>query len=239
MIKEALKYLLELKRPETIQVDGRDYSTIDIKPIKEAQCAPLNVYNLESLINYLKANPDKLNSQKILNIVNPTKVVVESALFGKFKQRETYIEADYSNLVPEIYFGRFLDMEEFMIMLKSKFFETEKLNNIISIVGNVQNEAVTHYNDDGFSQEVVVRTGVVRVGNVPVPPRVKLIPYRTFIEVPQPASEFILRARKCSYGVEFALFEADGGVWKKDAIKYISTYLKDHLKEVENITILS
>ena len=239
MIKAAIECLLNLKRPETIKVDDRDYSIIDIKPIHEAECTSLNVYNLDSLVEYLKANPDRLENEKILNIENPVRVVVESSLFGKFKQRERYIEADYSRLVPEIYFGRFLDMEEFMIMLKSKFIETDELNKIISIVGNVQNEAVTKYNDDGFSQEVTVKTGVVRVGQTLLPPRIKLKPFRTFIEIEQPESEFILRARKNPYGVEFALFEADGGAWKKVAINNISTYLKTKLEEVKDITILS
>ena len=239
MIKEALEFLVNLKKPETIQVNNRDYATTNICPIKEAECSEITVYNLDGLIEYLKSNPDSLSNKKILNIENPTKVVVESALFGNFKQREKHIEADYSRLVPEIYFGRFLDMEDFMIMLKSKFIETKDLSDIIAIVGNVQNEAVTNYNDDGFSQEVVVRTGVVRVGQTLLPPRIKLRPFRTFIEVEQPESEFILRARKTSSGVEFALFEADGGAWKRDAIKSISEYLKENLSEIEDITILS
>lgn len=239
MIKQALEYLVNLKKPETIQVDERDYSTIDIKPIKEAECEALNVYNLGALITYLRDNPDKLCDTKIVNIEGPTRVVVESPVFGKFKQREQHIKADYSKLIPDIYFGMFLDMEDFMIMLKSKFIETEELKNIISIVGNVQNEAVTHYNDDGFTQQVVVRTGVVRVGETVLPSRILLKPYRTFIEVDQPESEFILRARKTSSGVEFALFEADGGAWKRKAIQNISEYLGEALSDIQNISILS
>ena len=238
MIKQALEYLVNLKKPETIKVDERDYSTIDIEPVKEAECEALKVYNLNALITYLRENPDKLNNTKIVNIESPTRVVVESALFGKFKQREKHIKADYSELTPDIYFGKYMDMEDFMIMLKSKFIESEELQNVISIVGNVRNEAVTNYNDDGFSQQVVVKTGVVRVGQTLLPPRIKLKPFRTFIEVDQPESEFILRARKTSLGVEFALFEADGGAWKKEAILNISEYLQDALTDIENISIL-
>ena len=54
MIKEAIEYLLKLKRPETIKVNGKDYSTIDINPIKEAECNAITVYNLNSIIKYLK-----------------------------------------------------------------------------------------------------------------------------------------------------------------------------------------
>lgn len=65
------------------------------------------------------------------------------------------------------------------------------------------------------------------------------MPFRTFIEIEQPESEFLLRAKKGYEGIEFALFEADGGAWKKEAIDNIAAYLKENLKEIEHITILN
>lgn len=240
MIKEAIDYLLKLKRPETIQVDERQYSIIDITPVYEAECSPIKVYNLDSLIKYLKDNPDKeISNTKIINVVNPLEVVVESSLFGKFKQREKYIIANYSNLIPDINFGRYLSIEEFIIMLKSKFIMTEDLEKVIKVVGNITDENVTNYNDDGVTQKVTMKTGIARVGEVALPPKIKLKPYRTFIEVEQPESEFLLRAKKGYEGIEFALFEADGGAWKKEAINNIADYLLEQLKSMENITILN
>lgn len=124
-------------------------------------------------------------------------------------------------------------------MLKSKFRMTEDLESIIKLVGNIQDENVTNYNDDGITQKVTTKTGIARVGEVPLPPKVSLVPYRTFIEVGQPKSEFLLRAKKGYDGIEFALFEADGGAWKKEAISNIACYLSDKLKDIENITILN
>lgn len=240
MIKEAIDYLLKLKRPETIQVEERQYSTIGITPIYEAECNPIKVYNLDSLIKYLKDNPDKeISDTKIINVVNPLEVTVESSLFGKFKQREKYIVANYSNLIPDISFGRYLDIEEFIIMLKSKFIITEDLEKVIKVVGNITDENVTNYNDDGITQKVTTKTGIARVGEVALPPKIKLKPYRTFIEVDQPESEFLLRAKKGYEGIEFALYEADGGAWKKEAINNISDYLSNQLESMENITILN
>lgn len=240
MLKEFVEKLLELKRPETIQVDERQYSTIDIKPVYEAECSPIKVYNLDSLIKYLKDNPDKnADNTKIINVTNPLEVVVLSSLFGKFKQREKYIVADYSELLPSINFGRYCNIEEFIIMLKSKFIMTEDLEKIIKVVGNITNENVTNYNDDGVTQKVTTKTGIARVGEVALPPKIKLKPYRTFIEIEQPESEFLLRAKKGYEGIEFALFEADGGAWKKEAVKNITYYLKSELEDIENITILN
>lgn len=54
--------------------------------------------------------------------------------------------------------------------------------------------------------------------------------------VAQPSSQFVLRINK---GAELALFEADGGKWKLEAIKNIADYLKTGLKGQDNITILA
>jgi len=55
---------------------------------------------------------------------------------------------------------------------------------------------------------------------------VKLKPYRTFNEVEQPESEFLLRL---SDGAQVALYEADGGAWKLTARRNIADYLRKQL----------
>lgn len=241
MIKEAIEYLLELKRPELVETEDRIYSTKELIPMKEAECKAIRVYSLQSFVNYILKNPDQnIEKIKIINVENPLKVVASSAVFGKFKQRENYIVADYSELIPQINFGRYMSIEEFIIMLKSKFIMTEDLENIIKVVGNITDENVTNYNDDGITQKVTTKTGIARVGDVALPPKIKLVPFRTFVEIPQPESEFLLRAKKGYEGIEFAIFEADGGAWKQKAIKNISDYLHSCLDEtVEDITILN
>ena len=63
-----------------------------------------------------------------------------------------------------------------------------------------------------------------------------LTPYRIFNEVEQPSSQFIFRINSMA---NLALFEADGGKWKLDAINNIAAYLKTELAGKENITILA
>lgn len=240
MLKEFVEKLLELKRPETIEVNNRDYSTINIEPILEPDFEKLYVFNLESLVAYIKDDPDILkNKHKIINIVSPTKVLLQSSIYGDFKQRDTYMAVDCKELLPDIYFERFMGIEQFIITLKSKFVMTEELEKIVKIVGNISDETVTNYNDDGITQQVTARTGIARVGEVALPPKIELKPYRTFVEIEQPSSEFLLRANKRSGEIEFALFEADGGAWKNESICFIAEYLKDRLEGVSNLTILN
>ena len=82
-----------------------------------------------------------------------------------------------------------------------------------------------------MSQSVTVKKGVSLLENETVKPRINLSPFRTFREVPQPESEFILRLDNDG---RVGLFEADGGVWKIEAKINIAEYFENQLeKEIE------
>ena len=54
--------------------------------------------------------------------------------------------------------------------------------------------------------------------DVLVPNPVKLQPFRTFHEISQPEIAFVFRMKNSQSGVSCALFEADGGAWKFNAV---------------------
>ena len=63
-----------------------------------------------------------------------------------------------------------------------------------------------------------------------VPSPCVLRPYRTFVEVMQPASSFIFRLEQGrEQTVNAAIIEADGGAWKLDAVSNIIVYLAKEL----------
>lgn len=62
-----------------------------------------------------------------------------------------------------------------------------------------------------------------------VRPRIKLQPFRTFLEVAQPESEFLLRVDS-EKGIAF--FEADGGIWRLEAKRNIAEYFERGLKDL-------
>jgi hypothetical protein len=64
-----------------------------------------------------------------------------------------------------------------------------------------------------------MRAGVHLKDQEKIQPRVKLAPYRTFPEVKQALSQFVLRARNQGETIELALFEADGGRWRPMRLK--------------------
>lgn len=64
---------------------------------------------------------------------------------------------------------------------------------------------------------------------VEIKPRVLLKPFRTFIEVDQPESTFLLRIN--SEG-NIGFYEADGGVWKLEATRNVAGYFEENLKDL-------
>jgi len=236
--KEALEYLVNLGINENpiVQAEGKPYSVKQLVPVKEIGPAALEFNFLDSLITYIQKGIDFEDADLIIEIKNPTEIALHTQIIGNFNERLTPVIC--SALVSAFPWGKFTSPEEFIIMAQSRFVETEDLAKIRAIVGNVKTEEVLGFSDDGVSQQVTAKSGIARVENVVLPPRVKLAPYRTFIEVEQPESEFVFRAKKSDSLPYFALFEADGGAWRIEAMKRIKAYLEANLQGIDNVVVL-
>ncbi len=121
-----------------------------------------------------------------------------------------------------------------MIAAQALITPTEARDGLLKFVGNLTTALVQNSVDDGTSQTVTIEQGV-RKSEVELPNPVTLAPRRTFPEVDQPDSPFILRVRQTREGQmpELALYEADGGLWKLAAIQNI----KDHLAAALEVKI--
>ena len=95
------------------------------------------------------------------------------------------------------------------------------------------------YGDDGVTQKATVKKGINGKEDAVVPNPVNLRPYRTFTEVEQPESEFVFRMKQSDHDVCCALFEADGGAWKREAMKKVKEYLEFELNGAERFTVIS
>ena len=91
------------------------------------------------------------------------------------------------------------------------------------------NENSVSTNDNGVTQTVEARQGVALNALIEIKPRVMLRPFRTFLEVEQPESEFLLRVDP-DEGIGF--FEADGGIWKLEAKKNIADYFLKNMGDL-------
>ncbi len=230
MIKEALEYLVELGTARIETIGTQKFSTQPMHLIKSPTAKPILLNSLSGLLNYLTSDFDVDANQPLLaHIASPSEVNVYSNCTPDL-DRSVFVQA--KALIPSFNFGQYYNIEEFNIALQSRFVASETRSIILKIVGNIRDENVTTFGDDGVSQQVTAKVGIATVGNVRVPNPVFLKPYRTFVEIEQPESAFVLRLRSSSKDApECALFEADGGAWKNEAIDTIRHYLVQALGE--------
>lgn len=247
MIKEALKYIVGLGEANIIDVtlpDG-DMETYSDKPLNRLEKhidmadEAIHMNTLTSLVDYIKGDIDSFPGKMIIQVESPERVRLFSQL-NEQRNREKLVVVDAR--VPEFGFNEFMSQEKFIIALQSKFIDDPESDRelILKFAGTVEDGTITEYGDDGVTQKATVKTGIASKGDAIVPNPVSLRPYRTFLEVEQPKSEFIFRMEQNKYGgVNCAIFEADGGAWKIEATRKIKEYLQFELSEFENITVIS
>lgn len=245
MIEKALKYLVGLGEAhvQDIKLPDGTVQTYSDKPLtrltKHIPMADnISMSTLTSLVDYIRAHIDEMSEKMIIHVVSPEEVRLFSQL-NENRDRE-YLVAVKAQ-VPEFRYEKFIEHEEFCINVQAKFLndpETDKAL-LLQFAGTVENGTLAEYGDDGVTQKVTVRSGIASKKDDLVPNPVKLRPYRTFIEVEQPVSEFIFRMKELQT-ICCALFEADGGAWKNTAMKNIKDYLEFELADFKDqFTVIS
>lgn len=223
------------------EIDGQKYRWnsnnniwVPIEPVKfipQDDVVPDSYifFTLDGLIDYIQENVEGLiptdpEHRLILHVVNHTSVRLMSHPSEHHKERHVIARCEAH--VPEITFGRYMDTEQFNTQLLSKFVETDSRETLFKVIAAMTKEQSCNTTDDGVSQVITVKQGVSMAANVTFKNPVPLKPIRTFVEVQQPESNFTLRVDE---DANCALYEADGGAWKNEAVKNIGEYLKNNL----------
>lgn len=228
-------------RTGQIEINGRTYCTKDLRRYDAADKAePIKATTLTSLVDYIKESREELRDRMIIQVVSATKVLLYSGLLAE-RDRETLFEVNA--LLPQFEYGREYDQESFLVAMQSCFQKTDDREAVTIMASNIVNTQQGTFSDDGVSQQAIIKTGVTTKDAAFVPNPVNLIPYRTFLEVPQPASDFVFRISEGRGGAPaFKLVAADGGLWKSQAVDNVKNYLVKALADVperEKITIIA
>ena len=235
--KSFIREIVDNSAPTIVSINGLDYTDKDLSPVIPPIPTVLTVQYLDSLVAYCleRLEPER---RYIIHVEKPSRVVLRGDLDPKVRVRESYLVAEA--FTSDFEFGVFMPNEQFIIALQSEFVQDEQVADILKVVGNLETGSTVGTKDDGVSQVVEARVALAKTANVTLPNQIPLRPYRTFIEVEQPVSKFVLRIHadhRC------ALFLADGGLWQIDAAKKVAKYIENALKsvgaDIERITILA
>ena len=231
MLEQAINRILTLATPNVVEINGRPYADKHLERIpRELRASALEVHTLSAIIDYITSGTDDCallpaeaqdgditarDRRYVIHIEEFNRVTLALEL-GADKQRECLLEAKCD--LAGFPFGRFMDVEAFIINLQSSFVPGVMVDKLAQLVGTITDGNSITLSDDGVTQRATAKTGIQLVSSVSVPNPVMLAPYRTFSEIEQPESPFVFRVRGGDGGVSAALFAADGDAWKRDAI---------------------
>lgn len=233
MLKEFIQHIQQTTQPQITVVGGSTFAVNadgDANEIRPDFDHPdtLSLHSLEALVQMVQT--EAANMAAPLYITIPNHLTVRC--FGQPDPdaryfRQVYYEAAATD-VPGFQDG-FRDQEKAIIELRSRFAPGEGVDYLLDLLSRISKESGVTTTDNGVSQAVEARQGVALKAMVQVKPRVPLRPFRTFQEVEQPESEFLLRMDEEG---NIGLFEADGGMWKLTARQTVKAFLEAKLVDL-------
>lgn len=197
--------------------------TIELTPDDERRT--ISVSGLDSICKLIRTELEKVDTTIMVQVKSNDTVEVMTTYLSDFSRNTLYrAKAD----APGLRTG-FRGREVALIELRSLCIPNEGTAYLLDLLSRMTNENSVSTNDNGVTQTVEARQGVAINAVVEIKPRVMLRPFRTFLEVEQPESEFLLRVDP-DEGIGF--FEADGGIWKLEAKKNIADYFLKNMGDL-------
>ena len=231
MLKELAQYItglaLDAEKTEVIEIEGETY--IDGKRLMPDYVSKMELNSLDAAIDFLKVTCRDGEFEYPLIVSTTHKNIEVYSSLDRYNNRNYVLSVN--PVTPRITFDYYMDLEQFIIQLQTCFADTINKQRLLELVSSFVESEKLEVADNGISQTVVVEKGAaVKSKNaVEVNPFVRLAAYRTYAEVEQPETIYLLRVKQ---GNQIALFEADGGKWKLEAQKRVANYLREGLSDL-------
>ncbi|GHV35039.1 hypothetical protein FACS1894187_06870 [Synergistales bacterium] len=229
MIQKALEYLVGLHDNKTYIIDGHNYSDNPLYEVKKPKPAPesITVATLSSVAELIRREEKHFVTPTFIEILSARELLVYSTYDVKdeFNRRTYYnVKCGAPMFIPGWY-----EREDIIIKLMSLFDKTPDLDYVLDLISKISQNSSVETADNGITQKVTARQGVELKETTAIKPIVSLKPFRTFLEVEQPESKFLLRVGE---HVKIGLIEADGGKWTLNAKQNIADYFAANLKDL-------
>jgi hypothetical protein len=237
---ETINKLLSMGVPNKVELDGHTYFDKTLHVLQPPEVPDMALSTLQGLVDLYVTNFDDIKDKVVAHVVNPTTVELLAKKADVHNRIRSYASAAYPEEIHHFPFGTWLPTENFIIAAQAGFqrVRIEKddgalakdLDYVLGIAGKIASGAIRNEDDDGITQTVSVRRGVQLKGEAGLRGVVNLAPYRTFAEIDQVISAFVFRAKEhTDQSILLALFEADGGRWRLDAVAAVAAWLKKRL----------
>lgn len=232
MLKEFIKHIQETTKPVIYEADGVKYVISSDGEAKELRpeidiIDTITLNSLDALVKLVRSEAVRAESPLYITIPDHMTVLCFGRPYPDFRFKRTYYYKATATDVPGWDAKVNLPFEEMQIALRTRFQETNDTPYVQKLLSEISTGAKITFNDNGIATTIVTKKGIDLQANETIRPIVSLRPYRTFQEVEQPESVFLIRIN--DRGITFV--EADGGMWKLKARETIKTYLETRLAE--------
>jgi|SRR5215467_940907 len=226
---DVVKAIKQSVATGVIEVDGKNYLTRAVHaPPPDPQIDTLMIHSLTGVVAYMTNNVDDLKGAYV-QVTAPNCVDVILPPSGRTKERGHALRAGCWEIGLKL--NQYLSIEDAVVQLQCCFVASDMRAALLAVLGNVTAEVIGKWGDDGISQTVTAKRGLSLSATVQVPNPVPLAPFRTFPEIDQPESLFVVRLKQTDKAPMVALYEADGGKWRSEATDSIATYLRGCMAE--------
>lgn len=227
MLAKMIDKIVSLKETKTFEINGQTYADRELYRIRPHvdRPEPINVSGLDGVCKLIRTELAKIDTVVMVQVKAHNEVEVMTTYLPDFSRNILYrAKAD----APGLRCG-WREREAALIELRSLFIPNEGTDYLLDLLSKTSDESKVSTKDNGVTQTVEAVTGVQLKEMVAIKPRVMLRPFRTFLEVEQPESEFLLRV-DAEKGIGF--FEADGGIWRLEAKSNVATYFTSNLADL-------
>ncbi len=257
--KEAIEQLQDSGlKPEVIEIDGVKRlaypNTMSVQKNMPSQPAPLPVYTLGGVVEYLRncnadaelwtvpnsGDCDTAAGKYYIHIESFKSVKILSGLEPTHMVRRNYVHAQCRD--NEFRFEHFMSIERFVISVMTSFTDTEQRGQLLDFVSQIKADHSREEVDQGVTQAVTVRKSIATIGVARVPNPVELQPYLTFPEITQPLRSYVFRIKQQAPEdpITCALFPIESSIWEAQTCERIREYFQMiHDQEPLNAIIIS
>jgi hypothetical protein len=243
-VLDWFKSLNRAERPVTVSV-GKDNFAVQadgtlgaavhpVLPIAPIATPVLALSTLSGLVAAFMANVDKFSTlgASAVQVESFDSVALVSLEADAWGRRHVWARAKSAEINP-FKFDSYLEPEMFLITAQAGFMPVDgHYTNMLKLCSSLKAGSSVQVADDGYSQKVVIQEGGVQHGEVELPPRVSLRPYRTFREIDPVESDFLLRFKAQKDALPtVALIAVDGGGWKTDTAHAVAAWLRGNLPD--------
>lgn len=232
MLKAAIEKIQELCAPQLLQIEGipylagKDGGYTQVKPDLE-MVENIQLSSLDALVQFVKTEAIERYATVYITIPDHKTVRCFTHPNTELRLNREYLYTADATDVPGWGEKVSLSFEEALIALRTRFQSTPDTDYALKLLSDITTGSKVTFNDNGIATSVVTKRGIDLQTNAAIKPIINLRPYRTFQEVTQPESPFLIRINERN----ITFIEADGGMWKLAARNTVKEYLAKALEE--------